>query len=278
MSPLRRPARTGRSILLLCLALVPCGAASAGAATCASQGLTVTPLQSSVFYIDAAQNYLGSYVGYRIANAGSGTRSKLWMKLESFTGGVVNPADGNPSTAPLSIDPIAPSGSTPAYAYLKAPAATAAAQTHQVVLYDGRPGSGGAELCRDSETIAAVSDVIKAAANKVDSASRTGNPVLGGTFSITVTGHTGTIGSGPANDPGVVRFSPAVAASWPSGAFRLVAGKHRLPDSGAGYDDVLWRGGLAFGDTPYTVTYTFRVVGPTTTDTPLVPVQNIASG
>jgi CshA-type fibril repeat protein len=275
MSPLRRPAL--RSLLLACLALVALGAASASAATCASQSLTVTPLQSSVFYIDAAQNYLGSYVGYRVANTGTSTRSKLWMRLESFTGNV-KPADGNATTAPLSLDPIAASASTPAYAYLKAPAATTMAQTHQVVLYDGRPGSGGTELCRETETFAAVSDVIKAAANKVDSASFGGGPELGGTFSITVAGHTGTIGSGPSNDSGVVRFSPAVAANWPSSAFRLVSVTHRLPDSGTAIADWLWRGNLTFGDTPYTVAYTFRVVGPTTTTTPLVPVQNIASG
>jgi CshA-type fibril repeat protein len=274
MSPLRRPAL--RSILAVCLAVLP--AATADAATCASQNLTVTPLQSNVFYIDAAQSYLGSYVGYKITNTGASTRSKLWLRLESFTGGTVGSADGGATTAPLSLDSIAPAGSTPAYAYLKAPAATTTAQTHQVVLYDGRPGSGGAELCRETETIAAVSDVIKAAANKVDSASQAGNPVLGGTFSVTVTGHTGTIGAGPSNDPGVVRFSPAVAANWPASAFRLVSVTHRLPDSGATFDDVLWRGNLALADTPYSVTYTFRVVGPTTASTPLVPVQNIASG
>jgi CshA-type fibril repeat protein len=276
MSPLRRPAF--RSLLLACIAAVPLGAAaSADAATCASQSLTVTPLQSSVFYIDAAQSYLGSYVGYRVANTGASSRSKLWMRLEGFTGNV-KPADGNPTTAPLSLDPIAPAGSTPAYAYLEAPAATSSAQTHQVVLYDGRPGSGGTEVCRETESIAAVADVIKAAANKVDSASFGGSPQLGGTFSISVTGHTGTIGAGPSNDPGVVRFSPAVAAAWPSGAFRLVSVAHRLPDSGSSIADWLWRGNLTFGDTPYTVAYNFRVVGPTTATTPLVPVQNIASG
>src|SRR5438105_10267830 len=98
----------------------------------------------------------------------------------------------------------------------------------------------------------------------------TGSPTLGGQFSVTVTGNTGTIGAGPANDPGVVRFSPAVAATWPSSAFRLVSVSHRLPDSGATFNDVLWRGGLSLGDTPYSVTYNFRVVGPTTTATPLL--------
>jgi CshA-type fibril repeat protein len=272
MSPLRR------SALALAVALVGFGAASASAATCASQNLTVAPLQSGVFYIDAAQSYLGSYVGYKVTNGGASTRSTLWMRLESFTGGVVGPADGNGSTVAVSLDPIAAGGSTPAYAYLKAAAATSTAQTHQLVLYDGRPGSGGTEVCRDTETISAVADVIKAAANKVTSASFNGDPFLGGTFSITVTGNTGTIGAGPSNDPGVVRFSPAVAATWPSSAFRLVGVTHRLPDSGSVFNDVLWRGNLTFGDTPYTVTYTFRVVGPTTTTTPLVPVQNIASG
>src|SRR3954452_17629605 len=187
----RARSRTRRCVFLLCMAGVLAGASTAGAATCASQSITVAPLQSSVFYVDAAQNYLGSYVGYKVTNSGSSARSGLWMRLESFTGAAVSPANGAGTTAPLSLASLAPSAAAPAYAYLKATGATASAQTHQFVLYDGRPGAGGTEVCRDTETIAAVSDVIKAAANKVNPAALTGNPVLGGTFSIIVTGDTG---------------------------------------------------------------------------------------
>lgn len=269
-----------RPVLALAAFAALLGAAPAAqAATCASQGLAITPLQSPVFYVDVAQGYLGSYVGYRVQNTGGVPQDGLWLTLESFTGGVVGPAAGGPTTAPRPLDDLASGAATPAYAYLKGTGPTTADQAHDVVVSQGRPGSGGVEVCREHQVITDVEGVLKAAANKVTGAVRTGSPSLGGTFRVTVTGETGTMGAGQANDPGVVRFSPAVAADWPASSFRLVDVEHQLPASGSVFDDVLWRGGLdSLGNTPYTVAYTFRVVGPTATPTPLVPVQNIASG
>src|SRR4051812_18678900 len=126
----RARSRASRCVFLLCVAGMLVGAGTASAATCASQNIAVTPLQSSVLYVDAAQNYLGSYVGYKVTNNGASTRSGLWMRLESFTGSAVSPASGGATTAPLSLASLAPSASAPTYAYLKATGATATAQTH----------------------------------------------------------------------------------------------------------------------------------------------------
>jgi CshA-type fibril repeat protein len=248
------------------------------ASTCAAAHYALAPLQSNVFYIDTATSYLGSYVGYRATNSTGSTQSALWLRLESFSGGQVRPATGAATTSPVPLSALAGGASAPTYAYLKAAAATSSATTFDVVLYNGRPGSGGAELCRETQTMTSVQDVIKAAANKVLSASGPSSATLGGTITLTVNGSTGTIGAGIASDPGVVRFSPAVAAAWPSDSFRLVDVSHQLPLGGAAMTDILSRSNMSGPNQDYTVTYTFRVVGPTTSATPIVPVQNIASG
>jgi len=261
------------------VAALACAPSVASAAsTCAARGYAITPLQSNTFYIDVASRYLGSYVGYGVRNSTGASRSELWLRLESFSGGRIAPATGAAETSPVPLGTVASGASTPSYAYLTASAATTAAQSHDVVLYSGRPGAGGTEVCRETQTISSVQDVIKAAANKVTSASGPSTAALGSTFTITVNGATGQIGSGIAADPGVIRFSPAVAAGWPSDAFRLIGVSHRVPADAPPAGDLLSLSNMSGADRPYTVTYTFRVVGPTSAPTPIVPVQNIASG
>jgi len=270
----------GATLCALAAILVPAGpAAATSPPSCSSLGLAPTALQSPYFYIDTDTDYLGSYVGYRIANSGPTARTGLWSRLESFTGGVVGPAGGGSTTAAAPVSSIASGGSQSTYAYLQASGATATAQSHALVLYEGRPGSGATELCRETMTILGASDVIKAAANKVTGATVTGSPTLGGTFKLTVTGQTGVIGAGPSTDPSVIRFSPAVAATWPSSSFRLVGVEHRMPLTSAVVADLLGTtvpGGGA--DRAYEIVATFQVVGPTTAPTPVIPSQNIASG
>lgn len=193
MLRLRLPAA---AVLAAVAAALTTGAAPAAAAsTCAAQGLTIAPLQSDVFYVDVQQNYLGSYVGYKLTDTSGSARTGLWERLESFSGGVVAPSSGQPATDTLPVPALAANGAAPLYSYLKASAATATPQNHDVVIYDGRPGAGGTEVCRETQTIASVADVIKAAANKVTGATVTPAAVdLGGTFNLTVTGDSGTIG------------------------------------------------------------------------------------
>lgn len=261
-------------------ALLAAAAPASAASTCAAQGIAVAPLQSDTFYIDSATsvNYLGSYVGYKVTNTGGGARGDLWERLESFSGDVVAPARGGATAETLPLPDLAPGASTPLYSYLKATATTAVTQKHDVVVYDGRPGAGGTEVCRETQTIARVSDVIKAAANKVESASVAPSAVaLGATFTMTVTGDAGTIGAGPGTDLGVMRFSPAVAADWPSEAFRLVGVDTEVPTGAAATPNRLGLAGMS-GSPKYKVVYRFRAVGPTSSPTPVSPVQNIASG
>src|SRR4051794_32824355 len=272
--PSIRRALIAACLLVATFVAVPAAQASS---TCSAANDGVAPLQSTVFYIDTASSYLGSYVGFRVSNNTGASQPALWMQLENFSGGQVRPATGA-STSPGAFPAIA-NGATPSrYAYLKAVAATPSATTYDVVLYDAKPGAGGKEICRETQTLTSVQEVIKAAANKVTGATGPSSATLGGTFQLTVNGDTGTIGAGIASDPGVIRFSPAVAASWPSDAFRLVGVTHTVPLGGMPRADVLADSNMSGGAMPYTVTYTFRVVGPTNSPTPIMPVQNIASG
>ena len=62
-----------------------------------------------------------------------------------------------------------------------------------------------------------------ASANKVTNITVSGAaPKLGAQFTVTVTGNTGTIGSGITGDSESLWMSPAVAETWPAGVFRLV--------------------------------------------------------
>ena len=146
------------------VAALACAPSVASAAsTCAARGYAITPLQSNTFYIDVASRYLGSYVGYGVRNSTGASRSELWLRLESFSGWRIAPATGAAETSPVPLGTVASGASTPSYAYLTASAATTAAQSHDVVLYSGRPGAGGTEVCRETQTISSVQDVIKAA-------------------------------------------------------------------------------------------------------------------
>src|SRR3712207_4817346 len=69
------------SVFVAVLVIAGTAAPSASAAsTCAVQGFTVAPLQSNVFYIDVDQDYLGSYVGYRVTNTSGSHKAGLWMR------------------------------------------------------------------------------------------------------------------------------------------------------------------------------------------------------
>lgn len=74
---------------------------------------------------------------------------------------------------------ISASGSQVAYFLLKASGASAAAQTHDVAIYDRRPDlSGATSLLSCTYTFLTVSETIKASANKVDDNGATANGAI----------------------------------------------------------------------------------------------------
>ncbi|WP_205695993.1 Ig-like domain-containing protein [Conexibacter sp. SYSU D00693] len=277
--PRRLPSFATLAAALTALACAAPQAASAASVACSTADLSVTSLQSADFYVDEGEDYVGSYVGYAIKNDGAGTTDDLWVRLENFTGGVVKPASGAATTAPRPLDDLTAGATTPAYAYLKALTPTTTPQGHDVVVYDGRPGAGGVEVCREAKTFNRVVHVIAANPNRVTGVTVTPATVsLGGTFEVKIAGETGEIGAGP-DGQGLFRYSPAVDGDWPSSAFRLVDVKHQLPTGSLSPRmDWLSQSGLASLSSTYTTTYTFRVVGPTSGATTVVPVSYIASG
>ncbi|MFN8124286.1 MAG: Ig-like domain-containing protein [Thermoleophilia bacterium] len=289
MDAKRRAHGTRRTMALAALAVAAALPATRAAATappaCSAAGLTVTALHGPYFYIDSGNTpaLMGAYAGYGIADTSGSPRTDTWVKLASFAGGSVTLGTGQ--AAAQQIASLAANGSTSRFFYLKAASATATAQTHLVQVWQGRPDlPGSTQLCEESGGFASVQETIKAAANKLtEVAVNGGAPALGKTFTVTVKGQTGTIGSGltpaaPApSDSYSFWMSPSAAGNWPADAYRLVGTNLAFSDSST-YADTLRVAGLSSTSKDYEVTYTFRAIGFTTSATPLLPVQQITSG
>lgn len=289
------PAETARAVaiplvLLLCglvLQLVRPESAANAAATvpsCAAAGIAVTPLGGPNFYIDAGSSpsFRSGYTGYRIDNSTGAPLDDLWVGLSGFTGGSLGLAAGQSPAQRLGALGSGAGGAR--FWYLTATAASAAAQQHVVTVYQHNPAEADAvALCTTTGGFSSVQTTIAANPNKINSISVSGGaPHLGSQFTVTVTGDTGTIGAGIANDAESIWMSPAVSESWPADAFRLVDTSLTIApsDSAAAqtYTDVLRLAGLGSVSRPYTATYTFQAVGFTNAATPVQPVQEIASG
>ncbi|GGQ82381.1 hypothetical protein GCM10010166_60660 [Couchioplanes caeruleus subsp. azureus] len=247
--------------------------------SCTSAGLTVAALHGPNFYIDTSSTPVlrGAYAGYRITDTSGSARNDLWVSLTDFAGGSVALGSGQPSAQQVPV--LGAGASASRFFYLTAQAQSATAQRHTVSVWQGRPDlPGSGQVCADTGGFTAVEETIKAAANKLTSVTvSAGTPRIGGTFTITVKGDTGTIGSGSANDPSSFWMSPAASGAWPAGAYRLV-GTSLSFTGGDSYTDLLRVSGLSSASKEYTAVYTFRAVGFTSSDTSVLPVQQIASG
>lgn len=261
-----------------------------------TNGVTVTSLNSSRFYVDSGITpaLTSGYAGYNVSSTVA--RTDLWVQLSSFTGGSValgtGPAglgQGQPASMPLG--PVAASAQTPAFFHLTASAATSTAQNHVVQVYAGVPGSASATLlCATTGGFSGVDETIKAASNKLQDVTgdgvvvglSTSTPRLGGTVSVTVEGNTGNIGAGTTADPNGLIMTPTALGTWPASAFRLVSTALRIsPDGTAAaqtFTNLLHLGSLGSTARDYIATYTFAITGTTSTSTQVYPVQQIASG
>lgn len=260
-----------------------------GSSASDQNSLRVTPSHGAVFYIDSGQGQAldAAYAAYRITNLdGTSARDNLWVKYDSFTGGVVGLA--NPSDAIQPIGDLTASGSASSFALLKAITSTKLAQSHVVHVYQGRPGTAGAvELYACTYTFAKVAETIKAAANKVTSPpSVTTVATIGSTMTVTIQGNTGTIGAGSSPDGSMMWFTPAARSSWPTQALRLETtsiGLYSNNSRNAGSLVGTYTNQLRIPTTSgskfyYTAVYTFRIVGTSPTPASVVPIAQISSG
>lgn len=263
----------------------------------AQNNMTVTPGHGKVFYIDSGvtPKVDAMYVSYKVTNTGASSaanKSRLWVVLESFSGGQVVMA----STADKyqQIDTLNFGTTSSVFFLLKAYGASTAAQTHTVKIYDRRPDlTGAAPLLACDYTFVKVMETVKSAANKINTITATMSPTtatLGGTLTLNVTSAgTGKIGAGGPPDGPAFWASPSGLSSWPVGALRLENTSIFLDCQGAVADvtltDILYYYGTPLTDCagnsnsrPWTAIYTFRIIGPGPAALSPSPVAYISSG
>ena len=107
--------------------------ASAATAACdagvtAQNNITVAPKHGKIFYVDSGQgqNVDASYVAYSIT--ADATKTNLWAKLDTLSGGVVSLA--NPSDASLPLGDVSSGSGQSAFFLLKAKGSTLTSQSH----------------------------------------------------------------------------------------------------------------------------------------------------
>ena len=269
-------------------------AANAANVACAStmtaqNNLQVVPSHSSVFYIDSGvtPKVDAGYVAYNIVNSSASARTNVWVQLSNFAGGKVSLA--NPADAAQEIT-IPANGNATAFFLLKASGSATTAQTHTVKVWTARPDiSGSSALATCDYSFSKVSETIKASANKITAVTGALSPAtatLGGTYTITVTGFTGKIGSGYAPDNSAIWASPAAYSSFPTRALRLESTTIHWADGSCPADvvnqlyykfntsDNCFKGNGA----NWTGTYKFRIIGTGPAALTPSPVANISSG
>jgi hypothetical protein len=202
-------------------ALPACSAAAA-----AQSNIRVTPSHGNAFYIDSGQgqNIDASYVGYQVhVENAAAVKSGLWISLENFNGGSVSLA--NPLDGQQVLRTFAGSDTQTAFFLLKATKPTTAAQKHTVRIYKAPPNIATANdvVYECQYSFSRVRETIKASANKVTEVRVDAVPRLGETFTVTVTGATGTVGAGGSPDFDSMWLSPAPRSTFPTRAMKLVS-------------------------------------------------------
>ena len=284
-----RRLRAATRVLLVALVtaagLSTVAAAPAAATTTPECGQSGTPavvaLADPSFYIDSSAGLDATYAGYTV-RAGAAAENGLWLTLDGFTGGSVGLAPGQPGT--VAQPNITAGSANTSYLLLKGAAATATPQTHTIRLSRGYPTTANT-VCQRTFTYSGVYEAIKALANKVTSVTAdapSGSAHIGDLMTVTVTGNTGTLGAGPANDPGVLSYAPDALSTFPAGAWRLEQTRMSISPDGVAppttYTNRLYLAGASGPNRPYTAQYAFRAIGPADNPSGVQPVQYIASG
>jgi uncharacterized repeat protein (TIGR01451 family) len=252
-------------LLLLCSLFVCMGQVSA-------QAWTITRTSSPKFYTDFGAGIRCMYVSYQITNNSASNFTDTWVAVDTFTGASVSLAPGEDGIVQLGA--MSAGQTKTAFFYLQATANTATAQSHTVRVYSTRPPA--AALASTSFTQTVVEDTIQANANKITTTVAGPNPPgLGGIVTVTVTGHSGSIGS-----QNLLSYTPASELSWTANNYQLISSTVVLTGGNTGtYTDQLFISGMSSSsDTDYTVTYNFRATGVSAAPQIVTPMVFIASG
>jgi uncharacterized repeat protein (TIGR01451 family) len=246
--------------------------------------ITIMPKFSNIFYMDddASPNIRGMYIAYQITNDGT-ARDDVWAKINvPAFGSSANITLGQNEDGVVQLGPMAANETKTAFFYLHTPVNMGGqngnlpiSDSHNLTVYDTRPNQPGANII-DSTSFSFVElqDTTEASANKVTNVVTGPNPAeLGGVITMTVTGETGTIGSGKE-----MAFSPATYSDWPGNAFELFDTKIQFAATGAVYNNTLSFTYTNTTASQYTATYKFRAVNTTSQPSTVSPVGEIQSG
>src|SRR5262245_45739047 len=242
---------------------------------------TITRTSAPIFFNDLSSNPAlnSAYTAYQITNNDGVNYPDVWATIGNFTAASGQPVVTLAANAASAIDlgPLAAGQIKTAFFYLGSSGTTNVTQTHTVSVFNGPPASGSL-LTSQNFPFMAVLDTISANSNKVTSVVVSpSTPTIGGTFTITVTGETGTIGAAR-----VLDFTPAAFSSWRADTFQLIGTSIFLSggNSGVFADTLLIPPGSinSTADTNYTAVYTFQVVGTTAASIAVSPVAYISSG
>ncbi len=232
---------------------------------------------TNVFYIDSsnAPQLTSAYASYLINNNLGVNYSNVWVKIDSFTGGVVQKAANEDGE--YNLGTLLAGQTKPAFFYLSASGETAGAQGHSIKVYQGHP-SVGTLLMNQTFSFRSVASTISANANKVNTIVYGPEPpTLGGIVTIVVDGDSGTIGSGK-----VLSFSPASFSDWRADSYEMVGSEITLSVGNTGsFTNTLLIPASALASTAnthYQAVYKFRAVGVTQAPTVVSPVGYISSG
>jgi uncharacterized repeat protein (TIGR01451 family) len=234
--------------------------------------LTITRTSSPIFYVDTSitPSLHGMYVAYQVSNNDGINYADLWVRIDSFAGGVISLGPNEDGFAHLG--PLGPGQTKTAYFYLQASGATLTPQTHTVRVYPNRAGIGQLASANFSMTS---EETIQANANKVTTVITGPNPAeLGGIVTMTVSGETGTVGAGR-----ILSFSPAGYLNWRADAYELISAT--ITVSGGNnlvLNDQLFAIAPSTADSSYAAVYTFRAVTTTLAPTAVSPIGFISSG
>jgi hypothetical protein len=240
---------------------------------------TITRTSASIFYNDLPNNLTSAYAAYQITNTDGVNYSDVWATIGNFAAASGQPVVTLAPNAAGAIDlgPLAAGQTKTAFFYLGSTADTNVTQTHTVSVFTGPPASGTL-LTSQNFSFTSVQSTIQSNADKVSSVVISpSTPTIGGTFTMTVTGQTGTIGAAK-----VLSFTPATFSAWRADAFQLVGTTITFSGANTGTfaNTLLIPPALvtSTADTTYTAVYTFQVVGPTAAPTAVSPVTYISSG
>ena len=249
-------------------------------------GITITRRSTAELYIndDISPEKKGQYALYEVKNTGV-TTIDAYVKIDNFAGDI---RLGDSADKLYHIGQLAPDETDHAYLYLVTDltisgqnGSESGTNTHDVNVYNGDPDNSGVLLHSETFGINVIEDVIKASANKVMGVSVNGTPAVGGTFSITVNGETGTIGAAK-----VVNFSAATNINWPANAIKLThtivdftkVGNGKNDNDGLSFENELNFEVLDTKNTAYEITYTFFVLSANSTVSGYEPTAYISSG